>query len=174
MEGIRSKMDLPSNREKCYIYIDGGCWPNPGGDMYYAYSIFHSPINGFVVRDNIVSLFMDNGAIEYGVGYAYDKSVESSNNVAEYIALLNALNSRKIWNDEVTILSDSLMLVKQMSKEYKVREGRYKEIFDRCCQTLKSIAAFGGLVDIKFEYIPRESNISGVALEIFREKFYHS
>ena len=156
---------------KIYVYTDGGCWPNPGGEMLYAYSVFDTPITRFNIPDDIKDLFIGNGALEYNIGLMFGTiPVESSNNVAEYAALLCALHNIDFLHD-VTIFSDSLMLVKQMSGEYRVNNGRYKPVFENCVIVKKDMERkTGSKVDFKF--VPREKNISGVALEIFREKMY--
>jgi ribonuclease HI len=156
---------------KICIYTDGGCWPNPGGDMLYAYSVFNTPITSFNIADDIKDLFIGNGALEYNIGLMFGTiPVESSNNVAEYAALLCALHSIGFSHD-ITIFSDSLMLVKQMSGEYKVNNGRYKPVFENCIIVKNDMERKSGY-KVDFKFVSREKNISGVALEIFRKKLY--
>lgn len=169
--------DLLSNREKCYIYIDGGCWPNPGGDMLYAYSIFDKKLYD-VITDNkdITKLFTDNGVKEFGVGIIGPASDDASNNTAEYLALYNTLTMlslNRIVDSDIIVISDSLMLIKQMNGIYKVRGGHYSYLYTKCIAKKKWLESKSNC-KFEFEHTPRENNISGFALEIFREKFYHS
>ena len=161
-------------KNNMYIYIDGGCWPNPGGDMYYAYSVFENEIKQIMMATDINQLFESNNALEFNVGYSYNRDVESSNNVAEYVALYTALNNFKFERDSNTIfMCDSLMLVNQMIGKFKVRSGRYESLFNKCINKKYHIEV-DNQCNMEFKHTPRENNISGIALEIFREKFYHN
>ena len=78
---------------------------------------------------------------------------EKTNNVIEYIALIRALEYAHILKaSSVTIRSDSQLLVRQMTGEYRVKskyiEPLYRWAAD-LARTLDSIA---------FENIPRENN----------------
>ena len=112
------------------IYADGASLNNPG------------PMGIGVV------VYKDNVRIEelsdyVGIG---------TNNVAEYTAVIRALETvHNMGELEAHIKSDSQLLVRQLNKEYKVRDqellGLHKKL-DKLCAGLK----------VTFEHIPREHN----------------
>lgn len=55
----------------------------------------------------------------------------ATNNVAEYRALVAALERAKRLGREVRLFSDSKLLVKQMKGEYKVKKPHIRELFER-------------------------------------------
>ena len=70
---------------------------------------------------------------------------ETTNNQAEYRALLLAL-------EEVDIFSDSELLVRQINGEYRVKNDGLKPIFKLALSKLKVFAKY------KLKYIPRAQN----------------
>jgi len=112
------------------IYTDGACFGNPGpmgiGIVIYA--------DGKIVRE--ISEYIGEG----------------TNNIAEYSALIRALKEvKKLGEREVIIRTDSQLLARQLSGEYKIKNKKLKE--------LKALAddLMAGLV-VKIEHIPREQN----------------
>jgi len=112
------------------IYTDGACFGNPGpmgiGIVIYA--------DGKIVRE--ISEYIGEG----------------TNNIAEYSALIRALKEvKKLGEREVVIRTDSQLLARQLSGEYKIKNKKLKE--------LKALAddLMAGLV-VKIEHIPREQN----------------
>jgi len=112
------------------IYTDGACFGNPGpmgiGIVIYA--------DGKIVRE--ISEYIGEG----------------TNNIAEYSALIRALKEvKKLGEREVIIRTDSQLLARQLSGEYKIKNKKLKE--------MKSLAddLMAGLV-VKIEHIPREQN----------------
>lgn len=89
---------------KLHVYIDGACEPqNPGGAM------------GMGVWCEELGLALKQ---------AVPASPENSNNVAEYRALLLALEYLHPWRRaEIVIWSDSQLLVGQMRGDWQVHEG---------------------------------------------------
>jgi ribonuclease HI len=77
-----------------------------------------------------------------------------TNNFAEYHALVMALKKLKSmgWTKDVTIRSDSRLLVGQMSQRWKVKGGGYIEEY----KVARDLSA--GFGTLKFEWIPRERN----------------
>ena len=104
------------------------------------------------------------GTGTYGyVIYRGDKKVEEdcglagrnvTNNFAEYRALVMALKSLKSkgWVVDVTIRSDSRLLVGQMSQRWKVKGGGYIQEY----KAARDIAA--EFPSLAFEWIPRDQN----------------
>ena len=77
----------------------------------------------------------------------------STNNFAEYMALKKALKMASTLEDnEITILSDSELVVKQRNHYYKVRSKRLKVIFREISNLEK------GFKWVRYRHIPRENN----------------
>ena len=122
------------------VYFDGLCQPiNPGGISCYA----------FVVKSSGRTIYSD-----YGVA-GEPFSEDSTNNVAEYTALVKALQwllENNLSSTKVEIKSDSKLIVNQLTGDYKVKARRimplYKEVL-----SLKS-----KFQDIQIKWIPRDKN----------------
>ena len=95
---------------------------------------------------------------------------DKTNNEAEYHALIRLLSimeshltvgqggiSRSMG--EVRICSDSELLVKQVSGEYKVKEDRLRKLRDEAKRLLD------GMRSVRLEWVPREENLAGLWLE---------
>jgi ribonuclease HI len=79
----------------------------------------------------------------------------STNNLAEYMALKKALKMASILSDgEVTILSDSELVVKQRTRNYKVRSKSLKTVFREISNLEKSFKR------VHYRHIPREDNMA--------------
>ncbi len=119
------------------VWTDGLCEPiNPGGTGCAGYLIKK---NGKVVEQGSESL----GA-----------SKDMTNNVAEYSALIRALQViKKLGLDKEKILlrSDSKLLVSQMKGKWKVRGTRIVPLHSKAAELTKGL-------DIAFQWIPREEN----------------
>ena len=77
----------------------------------------------------------------------------STNNLAEYMALKKALKMASIMNDdEITILSDSELVVKQRTDNYKVRSKRLKTVSREISNLEKNFKW------VSYRHIPREEN----------------
>ncbi len=83
---------------------------------------------------------------------------EGTNNIAEYTAVLRALETAvRMGEREVHLKSDSQLVVRQLNNEYKVKDEKLKEI-------KKKIDAIRSDMDVTFEHIPREKNEEADAL----------
>jgi ribonuclease HI len=123
-------------------YIDGACEPNPSGEAGY----------GIVIKDE-TGKTLTSLAGYVGVGRTM------TNNVAEYAALVSLfqwLKRNKIdeMGDHLTILSDSEMLVKQMTGKYRVLKGLYVKWWEKAVDELVKLKP----MKIYYTHIPRESN----------------
>lgn len=91
------------------VYFDGLCQPvNPGGIACYA----------FVVKRNDETFHSD-----YGLA-AEPFSQDATNNVAEYTALIKALEwlvTNNFSSGEVEVIGDSEFVVNQQNGKYKVK-----------------------------------------------------
>lgn len=126
------------------VYCDGLCEPrNPGGIATY----------GFV-------LYRDKIKLYEGLGVA-GEGPAMSNNVAEYAALCRALNilrEENLVNEEIVVRADSRLLVNQMNGEWKARHGLYLLKYNEARNLQECFK------DIRYEWIPRESNREADAL----------
>jgi len=114
------------------IYVDGASRGNPGPASY-----------GFAVFDAGGKLLHKASAY---IG-------RTTNNVAEYTALIEALRyllSRNI--SAVEIRSDSQLLVRQVTGEYKVRTPHIQELHDQARDLLRRFAFY------QIKHVPRAEN----------------
>ncbi len=129
---------------KIVAYCDGLCEPiNPSGIATY----------GFAIYRHGIKLYEGLGVLGEGDGM--------SNNLAEYEALCKAVRCLKdnAMNDqEVTVKSDSKLLVNQMNGKWKVRKGLYVA---KHREARSLIASFG---NVGFQWVPREMNTEADAL----------
>jgi ribonuclease HI len=120
------------------VFIDGLCEPrNPHGVACW----------GFVIYKDGVKLHEECGAIGHGEGM--------SNNLAEYTALYNALKKLKelgLEKEKISVNSDSMLVICQMSGMWLVNGGLYYPAYQ---QSKKVSKLFG---NIEYNWIPRERN----------------
>jgi ribonuclease HI len=117
---------------KARLSTDGGARGNPGPAAY-----------GYVLET-------DDGTVLAAHGEAIGIA---TNNVAEYRALVAGLEKAlELQVDEVDVVSDSELLVKQMRGEYKVKNEALKE--------LQRVAArlAGQLRSVSYTAVRREHN----------------
>ena len=78
---------------------------------------------------------------------------ETTNNVAEYTAVIEGLaRAEELGARSVTLRSDSLLLINQLTGRYRVKSPHLEPLHRR----VRSIAA--GFDRISFEHVPREQN----------------
>jgi ribonuclease HI len=98
-------------RKKLLLYIDGASRGNPG-----------KAGAGVVICDPTGKVIAEKKAF---LG-------ETTNNIAEYSAFLLALEeARAMQAGEIEVYTDSELLAKQWNGEYKVRNPRLKEFYQR-------------------------------------------
>ena len=111
-------------------YVDGGCLGNPG------------PSGIGVVIDGCA-----DGPVRIAKWIGHQ-----DNNVAEYLALLEALQHAVAVNARALhVYSDSEVIVKQMTGEYACRSPRLHSLNWTCRKLARS-------VEFSIAYIPRENN----------------
>jgi len=114
------------------VFTDGRAQPNPGLGTY-----------GYVI-------YKDGRRIHSSHGLA-GKAV--TNNYAEYLCLIKALQHLDAHrNEEITVFSDSTLVVNQMSGKWKFKGGGYGEKY----LIAKELAS--RFSKLRFEWIPREKN----------------
>lgn len=117
---------------KITMHIDGGARGNPGNAGA-----------GVVLRG------ADDGAL-LEAGYYLG---HQTNNVAEYTALLKGLEAAKrAGATELTVYSDSELLVKQINGEYRVKNPALKDLFDDAFGRLRGFAKW------EVRHVRREQN----------------
>jgi probable phosphoglycerate mutase len=78
---------------------------------------------------------------------------EATNNVAEYRGLLAALDwAVQHGHRALRIRADSLLLVKQMRGEFRVKNPGLQRLYDKACQLVSQLDR------VVFEHVPREQN----------------
>jgi ribonuclease HI len=117
---------------KAKLFTDGGARGNPGPAAY-----------GYVLES-------EDGAVLAAHGEAIGTA---TNNVAEYRALLAGLEKAlELGVDELEVVSDSELLVKQMRGEYKVRKTTLREL------SAQAASLAGELGSVTYTAVRREHN----------------
>ena len=106
---------MAGERLEVLIHIDGGARGNPG------------PAGaGVVIRTR------DDGTVLFEGGYFLGRA---TNNVAEYQAMIRALErARALGAEDVEVLSDSQLLVRQINGQYRVKNAGLQPLFERVCR----------------------------------------
>ena len=116
----------------CEVYIDGASLGNPG------------PAGVGVV-------FLDGDAKPIRQFSKY--LGEATNNVAEYLALVYALQeARQIGCRVVSVKTDSELLARQLNGQYKVRDAQLRLLHDLAHYLTQGFAAW------RIEHVPRTQN----------------
>ena len=79
-----------------------------------------------------------------------------TNNQAEYKAIIAAL--QELNDEEMIIYSDSLLAVKQLAREYKIRNSQLRKLASQ-------VRLLSRDRNIIFKWIPREKNLAGKVLD---------
>lgn len=115
----------------------------------------------------VLSVYVDGGGGENsGFGYFvketgesfYEKKPGITNNQAEYMAIIAALNKFVDADDEVNIYSDSKNTVSQLNHDFAINNEQLKEL---ARQAWPIIAKFSKL---KITWVPRSENLAGKML----------
>jgi ribonuclease HI len=118
--------------KKIEIYVDGGSRGNPGPSGV-----------GVVILDSSGKRLKE---VSKYIG-------ETTNNIAEYSALLYGLEEALILRvDEIVVNLDSELVAKQLAGDYRVKDSGLKPLFERAMNMLKSFKSF------EIRHIERENN----------------
>lgn len=121
------------------IHIDGGARGNPGPAGV-----------GVVIHD------AESGAAVHEAGYFVGRT---TNNVAEYHGLLKALAAaRELGAKQVDIRSDSQLMVRQITGQYRVKSEDLRPLYEQARQHLAALGKW------RIEHIRREQNARADAL----------
>ena len=108
---------------KARLSTDGGARGNPGPAAY-----------GYVLEAEDGTVLAAHGA---RIGVA-------TNNVAEYSALIAGLEKAlELGVDEVEVVSDSELMVKQMRGEYRVKNEALQELWSRAGRLARQVGSVG-------------------------------
>ncbi len=117
---------------KAKLWTDGGARGNPGPAAY-----------GYVLE-------AENGTVLAAHGEAIG---EATNNIAEYRALVAGLGkAAELQVDELEVISDSELLVKQMREEYKVKNEALRELWDEASTLARKLGS------VRYTAVRREHN----------------
>ncbi|MGI6425447.1 MAG: ribonuclease HI family protein [Tepidanaerobacteraceae bacterium] len=68
---------------------------------------------------------------------------QTTNNIAEYTAMVTALKEALEMNfEEIEVISDSELIVKQINGEYQVKNKGLKPLYKEACQLLKEFKKY--------------------------------
>src|SRR5205085_10796564 len=110
----------------------GGARGNPGPAAY-----------GFVLEDEAGAVLEARGE---AIGIA-------TNNVAEYSALIAGLRrAGELGVDELEVVSDSELMVKQMTGEYRVKNEALRDLFDEASRLERRVGR------VRYRAVRREHN----------------
>jgi ribonuclease HI len=108
---------------KVKLSTDGGARGNPGPAAY-----------GYVLEDEDGTVLAAHGE---RIGIA-------TNNVAEYSALIAGLEKAiELGLDEIEVVSDSELMVKQMRGEYRVKNEALQELWSRAGRLARQVGEVG-------------------------------
>jgi len=117
---------------KARLFTDGGSRGNPGPAAF-----------GYVLEASDGTVLAAHGET---IGVA-------TNNVAEYRALVAGMaRAEDAGVDELEVVSDSELLVKQMRGEYKVKNATLRELWDEAQQSARRLSR------VTYKAVRREEN----------------
>ena len=123
---------------KLVVHVDGGARGNPGPAAI-----------GVVVSDA-------DGAVVEELG---EPIGETTNNVAEYRALLRGLErARALGADDVEVVGDSELVAKQINGQYKVKHAGLRPLH------AQALSALGDFARWRVRTVPRAQNAGADAL----------
>ncbi len=128
------------------LYCDGGSRSNPGPSGL-GIAAYHIDINGTKECIFEKGVFLEN----------------CSNNFAEYLALIQALNY-SISSDykNIELFSDSKLIVEQVCGRWKVKSNDLKELAQSAINRVQQMRNQG--CQISLTWIPREKNVHADSL----------
>ncbi len=130
--------------KKLVIYTDGASRGNPG----------HAGI-GIVMKD-------ENEKIVKEIS---DYIGETTNNIAEYTALVTALKTAlEIYSEDVEVISDSELMVKQINGEYKVKNQGIKPLFEEATRLIKQFKSFS-IRHVKREFNKEADELANIGID---------
>jgi len=114
-----------------------------------------------------LSIYVDgSGGDNSGYGYFiketsesfYEKKPNITNNQAEYMAVLSALQKIGQTSDKITIYSDSKVMVSQLNHQFAINSEPLRELARQAWMLMNKIP------NLKLVWIPRAENLAGKML----------
>jgi ribonuclease HI len=114
-----------------------------------------------------ISVYVDgSGGTNSGYGYFvketgesfYEKNPDLTNNQAEYLAIISALNKYADSNVEITIYSDSRNTVNQLNHEFAINNEKLRNLAQ------EAWGVIGTFSNLTIVWIPRKENLAGKML----------
>lgn len=163
---LSNKSGRKNEIPRLICFFDGSIGPsNPGGNM--GWGAYISKYNFETDKED--ELYFDCGGEK--------AATENTNNVAEYKALELVLDFLLTQPpSEIFIQGDSMLVIKQMTGRWRIKEGAYVETAKVCKEKLGQIQKLHLFKDVRFnpniKWIPREENLFADELSNRgREKF---
>ncbi|MDN5332272.1 MAG: ribonuclease [Tepidanaerobacteraceae bacterium] len=138
--------------ERLKVYVDGASRGNPGNAGI-----------GIVMLD-------ENGNV---VKEMSDYIGQTTNNIAEYTALVTALKEAlEMGCEEIEVFSDSELMVKQINGEYQIKNEGIRRLYSQVAQLVKEFKSFS-INHVKREYNKRADELAneGIDLALGDEEF---
>ena len=114
-----------------------------------------------------ISVYVDgSGGPNGGFGYFvkesgesfYEKKPEITNNQAEYMAIISALNKFVDSDEEIIIFSDSKNTVNQLNHEFAINNEQLRNL------AREAWSIIGKFSNLTITWIPRKENLAGKML----------
>jgi ribonuclease HI len=88
----------------------------------------------------------------------YEKKPEITNNQAEYMAIISALNKFVDSNEEIKIFSDSKNTVNQLNHEFAINNEQLRDL------AREAWGIMGKFSNLSIQWVPRKENLAGKML----------
>lgn len=135
---------MSGNTKKLKIYTDGASRGNPG-DAAWAFLILDESGDPIVKRSGYIG--------------------QTTNNQAEYYAVIRALQrAREFPSERIRLHSDSQLLVKQVTGQWKVKDPELKRLHGRVKREAK------GAAKVNFEHVPRDNRYVSQADQLCNDR----
>ena len=135
------KNNRKNKMDKIEVFFDGSCRPkNPGGIIGM----------GVVIYKNDIKLAEASNTLQPEIFLG-----KTSNQVAEYEAFIMGLEmlvEYNLYHLPITMLGDSMFVIKQMFGNWKIKQGFY---VDSAIEAKKLLLGFNNITG---KWIPREEN----------------
>ena len=114
-----------------------------------------------------INVYVDgSGGTDSGYGYFvketgesfYEKKSDLTNNQAEYLAIISALNKYVDSDEEITIYSDSKNTVNQLNHEFAINNEELSKLAREAWEIM------GKFSNLSILWIPRKENLAGKML----------
>ena len=114
-----------------------------------------------------ISVYVDgSGGANSGYGYFvketgksfYEKKPDLTNNQAEYMAIISALNKYVDSDEEIIIFSDSKNTVNQLNHEFAINNEQLRNL------AREAWSIIGKFSNLSIVWVPRKENLAGKML----------